>query len=401
MLTLILVILFCSVVGQLFRKMGQPAVMGEIVAGLLAGPSFLGFFFPEIQSQIFPVESLVALEIVAHWGILLYLFGIGLQTDSKEFLGQGKKAISVATFGTFLPLVLGVGLGLGPLQSEAPTGYPTLMFALFLGLCLSVTAFPVLARILEERKALATEWGRVALSSAALGDVFAWCALAVITVLVKTKSLAPGGSALIQLLFEVFLFLLFARVLKTLLSWVVPRIESRALRSLLMLGMLVLMTQFAERIGIHSLFGAFVAGLILPSTPQVHDLWPERRMTFLRIFLLPAFFVLTGLRTEVGLLQTAGDWGLVAVIIAVAIVGKAGGAYIGAKVAGLSKHAGIIAALMNTRGLVELILLNAGRDLGLLNPRLFTSLVLMAIVTTLMTGPWIAFLSGTSDKQKN
>ncbi len=461
---LILIVVLARAFGALFVKLGQPAVIGEMIAGIVLGPSVAGALFPGAFHFVFPAASLGALRMLSQVGIIMFMFVVGMELDVKHLRGSAHTAVMVSQAGIIFPYFLGVVFSFfifGAYGSQN-AGFPP--FALFMGIAMSVTAFPVLARILEERGLTRTPLGSTAIVCAAVGDVSAWTILAFVVALVKAGNAAGA-------LLTIFLLLIFVAGMlfgvKPLLHRHLPRHDSSAaprpphpgsapetfamelpLRQEMeeraggeeaisatirardiqnnpalsptlshscvmgegeeskeppglaapsrttIVGILLLVFSaglFTEVIGIHALFGAFLTGVIMPPEARFRLHLAERLESFSSAFLLPLFFAFTGLRTQVGLIN---DWESASVclaIILVATLGKLGGSMVIARWTGMNWHDSFaLGALMNTRGLVELIVLNIGLDLGILSPRVFTMMVIMALVTTCLTGPLLS-----------
>ncbi|MGH8447060.1 MAG: cation:proton antiporter, partial [Solimonas sp.] len=393
LLQIVVILVAARALGAAFRRLGQPAVIGEIVAGLMLGPSLLGWLWPSASGLLFPAASLAPLGLLSQLGVLVFMFLVGLDLDLGAMRDKARSAIIVSHTSIFVPFALGVGLVLAAYPQLAVPGVPFQALALFMGIAMSVTAFPVLARILEERGLMQTAVGRSAIACAAIDDVSAWCLLALVVALVNAGSL--GGVALTAVLTAAFALLMLLAVKPLLARWASHR-QSRGADALdisVVLVVLLLAATVTEVIGIHALFGAFLAGIAMPTAGAFRAAVRERLHAFATIVLLPLFFALSGLRTQLGLIDGAADWALCGAIIAIAVAGKLGGSYVAARLTGASREeAFTIGALMNTRGLMELIVLNLGYDLGILSPRVFTMMVIMALVTTLMTGPLLTLV---------
>jgi Kef-type K+ transport system membrane component KefB len=377
--------------GMLFKKMGQPSVIGEMLAGILLGPSLLGWVIPASQDFLFPVASLEPLKMLSQVGIILFMFVVGIELDLGHLREKADSAVLVSHASIIAPFFLGV-LGALFLYQMSPSGLPFLPFALFIGVSMSITAFPVLARILEERKMTGTPLGTTALACAAVDDVTAWCMLAVVVALVKATGVASAvwtiGLSVVFIGFMLFVVRpQLARITRVASS---PWSGSSGLVAVF-LSVVFASALITEVIGIHALFGAFLAGVCMPPDPALRRFLRERIETFSSVFLLPLFFAFTGLRTEIGLLGDWKGWVLCLGVIGLAVAGKLGGTMAAARFTGMSWGDSFsLGALMNTRGLVELIVLNIGFELGILSPRVFTMMVLMALVTTFMTGPLLS-----------
>ena len=393
-LTLIVVIGFARFVGFIFRKVGQPPVMGEVLGGILLGPSAFGYFFPEASLFLFHDVSLVFLKHVAEVGIALYLFVMGLEIDLPRLQKSARSAVWISQLSILLPFALGLILAHQIYLEYAPTNFGILEFSIFIGISFSITAFPVLARILADSPLHKTRLGDLALTCAAIDDITAWCLVAVVTGL--TSSTTNGAWFTFGL--TIFYIAVMMGVVRPLIRSYLPRVEKQfdqlpeALLAFAIIGALASATM-TEVIGIHGLFGAFLFGAIIPHESLIAREVTERLQGFVRILFLPAFFALTGMKTQIGLISNSRDWMICGIIILFAIVGKFFGAYFGAIFSGNSRRdSAILGVLMNTRGLVELIVLNIGLALGVLTPTLFTMLVLMALVTTFMAGPLLQLL---------
>ncbi len=384
LLAWVVVIVVARGLGQLFRKLLQPAVMGEVVGGILLGPSLLGLFWPDLQAFLFPAETIPWLGWIAQAGIVVYMFLLGLELDGPTLRRQGRNTVVISLASMFFPFCLGFLLAIladatlaGPLASKTS-------YALFVGVAMSITAFPVLARILADTGLRRTPLGNLALACAALNDVAAWCLLALVAGLAQTKTLA-GTPTLV----------LAAVYLAAMLGVVRPLLRRlRPGAHLVLLMLLVLSATVTDWIGLHALFGAFLLGVIVPKNAAPGVPCVQRLEVWVRLILLPVFFAYTGLRTQIGLLDSPHDWLLCVMIITVATAGKLGGASLAARWAGQRwRDAVTLGVLLNTRGLVELIVLNAGLELHLLSPKMFTLLVVMALATTLMTCPLLQLLA--------
>lgn len=396
-LQLLVIVAATRLAGMLFMRLGQPAVVGEMAAGILLGPSLFGWLAPGAFSFIFPESSMDALKLLSQVGVCLFMFAVGMELDGKQFRTRARAAVMVSHAGIVLPCVLGVLLAYFLYNNLAAPGATFVAFALFLGVSMSITAFPVLARILQERGLTRTPLGGTALTSAAIGDVTAWSLLAFVVAVAGASSL--GGVAIQLLLVSAFVVLMVWGVRKALpaclgderLSCEEPSRGTLAA----VLCIVVAASLCTEAIGIHALFGAFLAGAVMPDRNGFRHKLNVRVENFSSVLLLPLFFAYIGLRTQFGLLEGGGDWLLCLLIIVVATVGKLGGSALAARFTGMNWRESLqLGSLMNTRGLMELIALNIGYDLGILSPRIFTMLVLMALVTTLLTGPLLAFFGG-------
>jgi Kef-type K+ transport system membrane component KefB len=386
---IVTIILVARFFGWICKKIRQPTVIGEIIAGIILGPSFIGMYFPEFSSTLFPNESLGNLQFLSQIGLILFMFVIGMELDLKVLKNKAHEAVVISHASIVFPFALGIGLAYFVYNSFAPSGVQFTSFALFLGIAMSITAFPVLARIIQERGLHKTKLGTVVITCAAADDITAWCLLAAVIAIVKAGSFI---SALYIIGLAALYVLLMIKVVRPFLERIGklhPTKESlnKPIIAIFFVT-LIISSYLTEVIGIHALFGAFMAGAIMPENIKFRNIFIEKVEDVALILLLPLFFVFTGLRTEIGLLNDPYLWKVTGLIIAVAVIGKFIGSAIAAKFVGQNwKDSLTIGALMNTRGLMELVVLNIGYDLGVLTPEIFAMMVIMALVTTFMTGP--------------
>lgn len=394
LIQIIVIVSFSKLLASLVRRIGQPMVIGEVIAGIVLGPSVLGYFWPQISEFIFQPASLPNLNFLSQLGLILFMFIIGLELDVQLLKHKAHTAVVVSHASIIIPFALGVTLAYFLYEMYAPPHISFLAFGLFMGIAMSITAFPVLARILHERGLTKTALGSLAITCAAADDVTAWCILAAVVAVVQ------AGSAM-SALFTVLVSLVYViAMLKIVRPWL-ARIETRypsgehMNRTFAVVAFVVLFLSAltTEVIGIHALFGAFLAGASMPMHAHFRKLLASRIEDVSLVILLPLFFAFTGLKTQIGLLNDGATWFVCGLIVFVAVAGKFGGSTFAARFTGQSwSDSFSIGALMNTRGLMELIVLNLGYDLGVLTPTVFTMMVLMALITTFMTAPalyWI------------
>lgn len=401
LMALTVIMITARLVGILFARLHQPPVMGEVVGGLLLGPSVLGRISPEAAAFLLPPEAAPFLSVIAQLGVILYMFLVGLELDLPALRGSIAITLSISAASIVVPFALGIALAWQLYDALAPDGVMFASFALFLGVSMSITAFPVLARILEDRGMQRTHLGMLALTCAAVNDGVAWCLLAFV---VSVTRATPGGAVLTVALTAIYVALMLTAGRRMMISTVarLDRANRVGEQSLALVLVAVLLSAVAtEFIGIHAIFGAFLIGAIIPRDSSIATHVADRIEDIVRVMFLPAFFAFTGLRTEIGLVQSADDWLLCGVIVVVATVGKFGGTLLASRIVGLDwRNSAALGILMNTRGLVELIVLNIGLDLGVITPRLFTMLVIMALVTTLMTSPILSTLLKSGRDQR-
>ena len=394
LMQIIVIIAVAGLFGRLFRKMSQPPVMGEMIAGIVMGPSVLGFFFPDAMAFLFPPSSLETLRLLAQIGVVLFMFVVGMELNLEHVREKGSAAVMISHASIIVPFLLGSTLSLFLYRDLAPAGTSFNAFALFIGVAMSITAFPVLARIIEDRGLSQTFLGSIALTCAAVDDVTAWCILALVIAIVNASGVVVSlATVLFTLIFAVvMLFIVRPQLSRIVKETPRSRLHSRRLIGA-MLALVLASALITETIGIHALFGAFVAGIAMPSSAELRTFLREKVESFSSAALLPLFFAFTGLRTQIGLLNDWQSWALCGVIILVAIAGKLVGSMLMSRWTGMSWSLSFaIGTLMNTRGLVELVVLNIGYDLGILSGRIFAMMVLMALVTTFMTGPLLSLI---------
>lgn len=387
------IIVVGRLLGAVVQRLGQPRVIGEVIAGILLGPSLLGRVSPAAMGWLLPETIMPSLEVIAQLGVVLFMFLVGLELNAEFLRDRVHKTIVISHAGIVTPFLMGAALALWLFPTLAPAEVPFTSFALFLGVSLSITAFPVLARILTERRLEQTELGVLALSCAAAGDATAWCLLAFV---VGVAQSAVAGAITTALLTVLFIGAMFGVVRPLMRGWLSETDPSQINGSLVtwVLVALLLSSLVAEAIGIHALFGAFLLGAVIPHDSAVARAFHDKLHDMVVILLLPAFFAHTGMRTQIGLVNGVSEWLTCGAIIVVATLGKLGGTAIAARLTGIDwRTSASLGVLMNTRGLMELIVLNIGLDLGVISPTLFAMMVLMAIVTTVATTPMLAWLS--------
>ncbi|HEY8936641.1 MAG TPA: cation:proton antiporter [Cyclobacteriaceae bacterium] len=389
------IILVARIFGMLANKIGQPTVVGEIIAGIVLGPSLLGLVFPDVSLFLFPQASLGNLQLLSQIGLILFMFIIGMELDLKILKNKADAAVVVSHASIIFPYFLGMGLAYMLFEQFAPKGISFLEFSLFMGIAMSITAFPVLARIIQERGLTKTSLGAMAITCAAADDITAWCILAAVVAIVKAGTFL---SALYTIVLAVGYVLIMIYAVQPFLKKLGDVYVAKEMMNKKIVGgmflLLLLSSYLTEIIGIHALFGAFLAGVIMPQNLNFKKILTEKIEDISIVLLLPLFFVFTGLRTQIGLLNEGHLWLICLLIVFVAVLGKFGGSAIAARVVGQSwKESLSIGVLMNTRGLMELIVLNIGYDLGILSPEIFAMLVIMALSTTFLTGPLLDLIN--------
>jgi Kef-type K+ transport system membrane component KefB len=394
LLQIMVIVIFARIFGYLLKKIGQPAVIGEIIAGIILGPSLMGWAMPEFAQFVFPADSLGSLKVLSQLGLILFMFIVGMELDMNVLRNRAHAAIVISHSSIVFPYFLGILISYFLYAEFAPAGVEFLPFALFMGIAMSITAFPVLARIVQERNLSKKPIGSMVITCAAADDVTAWSILAAVIAIAKAGSLF---NSLYTIAFALSFVLLMLFGVRPILKKVgeIYMTQENLTRPMVALILLVLIVSayVCEIIGIHALFGAFLAGTVMPQNFSFKKILTEKIEDVSMILLLPLFFVFTGLRTQIGLLNSSHLWTICLVVIAVAVAGKFLGSAFAARFTGQSwKDSLIIGALMNTRGLMELVVLNIGYDLGVLNDEMFTVMVLMALITTFMTGPALTFI---------
>ena len=396
---IIVILIAARIFNRIFRMLGQPPVMGEMVAGIVLGPSVMGLIYPGAMSFVFPAASMDTLRLLSQLGVVLFMFVVGMELNLTHIREKGSASIMISHASILVPFVMGTALSLFLFQPLAPAGTSFTAFALFIGVAMSITAFPVLARILEDRGLSKTVLGSIAITCAAVDDVTAWCVLALVIAIVKSSGIVVSVGTIVFTAAFVLAMLIIVR------PWLGRSVKHEtygrsADRRLITAVMVIVLacSLITEVIGVHALFGAFMAGVIMPESSEFRTFLREKLETFSSSALLPLFFAFTGLRTEIGLLNDWSSWLTTIIIIAVAIAGKLGGSMFMSRWTGMSwSHSFAIGVLMNTRGLIELVVLNIGYDLGILSGRIFAMLVIMALVTTFITGPLLSLVQKQID----
>lgn len=389
LLQIIVILLVVQVFGYLCKRFGQQWVIGEILAGLALGPSLLGNLLPQVKNFLFSTSALPTLQTLGDIGLVLYMFSLGSRLDTNLMLRQSKKALLTSLSGILLPLALGAALAFFLFPSFGGSKATLISFMLLVGTAMAITAFPVLARLLSEKNMLGTKIGTLALTCAAVDDVTAWCLLALVIAVIHGQGILSVGLTVgLTLAFAAAMLM----VVRPLLHFAARHIRSEQVMLALNMALLLLAAYATNAIGIHPIFGAFLTGIILPRKPLfvkfVRDLDYINALLF-----LPLFFVYSGLRTQIGLISSPLMWLICFLILAIACIGKIFGGTFAVRIFGESWRDSLsLGVLMNTRGLVELIVLNIGLDLGVLSPTIFAMLVIMALVTTMMASPLLPLL---------
>ncbi|MEU7474496.1 cation:proton antiporter [Lentzea sp. NPDC042327] len=371
------------VVGWAVSKIGQPRVLGEIVAGILLGPSVLGLVWPEMMAHLFPQQVIAGLNVLAQTGLVMFMFLIGLEIDLRSLRGQGRKVTVISHASLLVPIALAVPLALW-LYPRFGAQTDRLAFCLFFAAAMAITAFPVLSRLLRESGLMPTRVGVISLVCAAINDVYAWIMLAVVVAVAKSTGL---GDVLLTLALSTgYLVVMFAVVRPLLRRLGHPSMW-------VMVAVAILSAWTTDQIGIHAIFGGFLAGAVMPRDPEWQRGVEAKLESMISVLLLPMFFGLVGLSTRIDQLTTAALWLTALLVVVVATVGKLGGAAIAARLTGDRwTESLLIGVLMNTRGLTEVVILTVGVQLGVVSSSLFTIMVLMALATTFMAAPVITVL---------
>lgn len=388
-LQVIIIVTFARFLGYLFSLISQPNVIGEIIAGIILGPSLLGLIFPGAYHFLFPANSLNYLKILSQLGLILFMFIVGMELDIATLKTKVRKSIYISQAGIIFPYLLGMILAYFLYDKFAPPSTSLLSFALFMGISMSITAFPVLARIIHERGLTKKPLGIIAITSAAADDIVAWCLLAVVIAIAKAGNISSAILTIIlSAVYIAIMFYIIQPILKRIGNIFVSK-ENLNKSVVAFVFILLLLSAFlTEAIGIHALFGAFIAGVIMPQNTHFKKVFIEKIEDISMVVFLPLFFALSGLRTQIGLLDTWNLWFICILVIFTALLGKFGGVTLASRAVGFSWQNSLsLGTLMNTRGLMELIVLGIGYELGVLSPEIFTMFVIMALATTFAAGP--------------
>ena len=394
LLALVTVIVTARVLGLIFQQLGQPRVIGEVVAGIVLGPSVLGRLSPETAAFLLPSTVMPMLGVLAQLGVILYMFLVGLELNSELLRSRAHTTVAISHASIVAPFLLGALLALEVFPHYAPPGVGFTSFALFMGVAMAITAFPVLARILTDLGIERTALGVVALSCAAADDVTAWCLLAFVVGVTQADFY---GAAITVGMTAGYIVLMFGFARRGMVRWLGTANGTRPSHDVTAWVLVAVLTSalLTEAIGIHAIFGAFLLGAIIPHDSDLARSFRHKLEDVVSILLLPTFFAFTGARTQIGLLSQPSDWLVCGLIIVVATVGKFGGSVVAGRLTGLDwRTSASLGILMNTRGLMELIVLNIGLDMGVISPTLFAMMVLMALVTTIATTPILRWLQG-------
>lgn len=387
---MVVIVAVAKLFGFICKKIGQPSVVGEMIAGILLGPSLFGMYFPGLSATLFPPASFVNLQLLSQIGLVFYMFIIGLELDLGALKNRTDQAVVISHASIIVPFTLGTGLSYFLYDRFAAEGVNFLSFALFMGVAMSITAFPVLARIVQERGIYKTPLGTMVITCAAVDDITAWCVLAAVIAIAKAGS---AISAVYTLALALVYVIVMMRVIRPVLQrWLSEKGGDLTRRKIAVIFLTVVISAYtSEVIGIHALFGAFLAGIIMPA--GFRQLLVNKVEDLTVVLLLPLFFAFTGLRTQISGLSDPEMYGTLFFIVLVVVAGKLLGSALAAKFVGQDWKTSLsIGALMNTRGLMELVVLNIGYDLGVLNPEIFAMMVFMALITTFMTGPLLTLI---------
>jgi Kef-type K+ transport system membrane component KefB len=389
LLALAVVVVLGRLLGRLFARVGQPPVIGEVIAGILLGPSLLGRVAPGVAGYVLPGSVAPSLGVIAQLGVTLYMFLVGLQLDAGLLRRRAHATVAISHASIVAPFVLGSMLALVLYPRLSTSDVPFTSFALFMGVAMSITAFPVLARILTDRGMASTELGVVALTCAAADDVTAWCLLAFVAGVARAEMQRALLVTLLAIAFIAAMFVVVRPLVRRIVSRPGDRPPTTEGIALALVGMLACALT-TEWIGVHAIFGAFLFGVVIPHDSSLAGALAQRLEDLVVILLLPAFFAFTGMRTRIDLVSGAADWLICALVVLVATTGKFAGSAVAARLTGLDwRSAASLGILMNTRGLMALIVLDLGLNIGVISPTLFAMMVIMAVVTTVATTPML------------
>ncbi len=397
LIQLVIMIGAARIMNLVFRRFGQPGVIGETVAGLLLGPSLFGHFFPGLSASVFGTHPAPTIVILSQIGLVLLMFQIGMNFEFGQLREARARRALLPVASASVAVPFGLGIGLGHLSAPLFAGHiPVTVYALFCGVALAITAVPVLGRILAEFGMTREELGVLAISAAAINDVAGWILLAAVSA-IATAAFTPMGTAL-QLagllgFVLVCLFVLRPGARRLLQAFPVRDGELPPTLMAILLICVFILGMCTFKLGIFAIFGGFAAGLLVHHDRAFVEAWRRQVGSFVLVFFLPVFFTFTGLRTNVLGLTTGADWTWLAIFVVTATLGKIVPIFLAARLAGYGgAAAAILGALMNARGLMELIVLNIGLETGFIPQKIFTMLVIMAITTTLMAGPLLKLL---------
>lgn len=385
----VVVMAVSRLVGIVIRRFGQPLVIAEMVGGIILGPSLFGWLAPELSKQIFAPDSLAMLQLVSQFGLVLFMCLVGIELNPAHFRRASWTSVVISQSGIIAPFVLGGGLAFWLYPEYGTETVPRMVFVMFVGVAMSITAFPVLARIISEGGLLHSRIGALTLVCAAIDDVTAWCMLSFIVGFARHRDASGAAWTAIATLAYIAVMIGLVRPLLSRIGSRVSNPESLSHSLIALLIALLLMSSWAtEWIGIHALFGGFLFGAILPKDRGLAHAFAGRLETVVVVVFLPLFFASSGLNTRIGLLTSGRDWAVAGAVVLVACAGKLGGCSLAAWLTGHSRRdATTLGVLMNTRGLVELVVLNIGLGLGVISPTVFSMMVIMALVTTCMAAP--------------
>lgn len=403
LLQIVVILLAVRIFGWICQQIGQPTVVGEIIAGVVLGPSLLGYYFPEVSDFLFPLSSLDNIQFLSEIGLVLFMFIVGMELNLKTIKNKANDALIISHTSIVITFTLGVALAYFLYGQFTYSNTLFLPFALFMGIAMSIAAFPVMARIVHEKGMNKTPLGAMIITCAAIDDITAWCLLAAVIAIVKAGSMT---SAFFTILMAIVYVLIMFKIIKPFLGRLSELQSSNKIISQSSIGIffliLFLSSYATEVIGIHALVGAFLAGVIMPPNTNFRNLLTERIQDVALVLLLPLFFVYTGLRTEIGLLNQPHMWFICGGMVLIAIAGKLGGSAFAAKFLGYNwRDSLVIGSLMNTRGLIQLVVLNIGLDLGILTPEVFVMMVMVALITTFMTSPALNLIDKLFKKKQD